>query len=194
MDQVYESKTQNNMCEYSRSGLDSIVEIGIYTVIEDSSTIYKYESQGYVKNKYLMILDYMSTGQPTFTIHEYKKISFNKNEYLFYSNIEGVSGYSTYNKDSLTVYRIENDHLTVDNSIQINIDKFRNYRFFTTDPDLINSTYKDDFVFEFGENDNEISIVFNIDNYSYNEIEKQLKGNKLVLRFDNKIETELIKD
>lgn len=97
-------------------------------------------------------------------------------------------------KIRLLYNRIENDHLTVDNSIQINIDKFRNYRFFTTDPDLINSTYKDDFVFEFGENDNEISIVFNIDNYSYNEIEKQLKGNKLVLRFDNKIETELIKD
>jgi len=164
------------------------------TVFVDSSTIFGYENQGYIKNRYLRICDYMITMQSTFSIYEFKMIIFDHKEYLLFSNISGIRGFSSYNNDSLAVFRIENNHPVFDNSLKLVIDKFRNFKYFTDDINLIKSQYKEDFIFEFGENENEISIKINLSDYSYKEFNDKLNGNKLILQFNNKIDTLLTDD
>jgi len=191
LDLVYKIKPKTTSCEYSRAGLDSIVKFGSDTVLVDKETICGYENQGYIQDRYLRILDYLITGQATYSIYEFKSINFNHKRYLLFSNISGVAGYTAYDQDSLAIFRVENNGLIRDDTLSVILDRFRSYEFFTDDEEMRKSSQKKSFIYEFGEGENEISIAINECDDCYRKIERKINGKKLLIRFKNKIETEL---
>mgnify|MGYP000990807724 CR=1 FL=1 len=191
LDLVYKIKPNTTGCEYTRAGLDSIVKFGNDTVFVDKESICGYENQQYIQGRYLRILNYLITGQATYSIYEFKSIIFNHEEYLLFSNISGVKGYTAYDQDSLTIFRVENHNLFRDDTISATIERFRSYEFFTDDKEIIKSSNKNSFIYELGEDENEISIAINECDDCYRKIERRINGEKLIIQFKDKIEKEL---
>lgn len=183
---------KSSSIELSLSNLDLIINKGKITKIIDSNSTYQLENQGYLKNKYLKILDHMPSGQATFSVYEFKIIDFNNFTYLLYSKKEGLSEpCGSFILDSLTTFRIEDKKLILDNTLKSIIEGYRKYKYFTDDKELLERTHKDDFCYDLLESkENEVLIEFNLGCSSFKEIEEKLKGSKLKLQFENgKIET-----
>lgn len=189
LQKVYEidsRKNERGYRSYSREELDTIVSKGIFSIIYESFDVDAYERQGYIKDKYLRILRYQPSGQAGISINEYKIIKFNNYSYLLSSEKHGINtpGFG-FTGNELVVFRIENGNLLEDEKLKSKIEEFRDYKYFTNDKELIKESQKEDFVFEFEEEDNKISIV---PVWGYNDIEEKLYRNKLILKFTgNKI-------
>lgn len=193
---VYKICSQNLSFKFSRFDLDSIIKCGRIVFKEDSFSIYAIENQGYSQTGYVKLLDYMPSGQAAFSIHEIKLINFQRDSFIIYSMKYGLSHpCEAYILDSLKIFKIKDGKLVNDILLENSINDFRKYCLFTNDTAIISKDYPQDFCFDLMKDIvNEISIKFNLSCDSYNEINDKLDGNILRIRFNNTIETNLIKE
>jgi len=86
LDFIYKILQLNNMDYYSRDNFDSIIINTKFIDFVDSVSIYGYKTVNYIPGKYLCIINYMETDLATFSIEEFKQISFkSKKIYSFFN-------------------------------------------------------------------------------------------------------------